>query len=194
MKLAVSCATRPCMGQSDCGDRCGWWTTPARIVMAVADGLGHGPEAAYAAEIAMACIGGGLDRPVEEFFSACDSRLRDSRGVALAVAIVTIDTGQITIASVGNIRSVLLKSDRDYRFAGSRGIVGAGYARLTPEVRSLACGDVLALFSDGVDEFSAIRETLKRTVHLSTDQASAVLSRWARPDDDAAVLIYRHAA
>lgn len=193
MGLVLSCATRPRAGQSECGDRCGWWTTPVRIVMAVADGLGHGPEAALAADIAMACIGAGLERPFDVIFAACDSRLRDTRGVALVVAIVAIDTGQITVASVGNIRAVLLTSDKDYRFGGSRGIVGGGYARLTPEVRTLASGDVLALFSDGVDEFSALRETLEATPPLANDQASAVLTRWSRLDDDAAVLIYRHA-
>lgn len=161
--------------------------------MAVADGLGHGAEAAYAAEVAMACIGAGLERPFDDIFAACNIRLRDTRGVALAVAVVTLDNGQLTIGSVGNIRTVLLTAGKDCRFGGSRGIVGGGYARLTPEVRTLSRGDVLALFSDGVDEFSALRETLKETAHLPKDQASAVLTRWARLDDDAAVLIYHHA-
>lgn len=162
--------------------------------MAVADGLGHGSEAAHAAELAMACIGANPDRSVVEFFDVCDRQLRDTRGVALAVAAVTIDTGQITIASVGNIRTVLLTSTKDHRFGGSRGIVGGGYARLTPEVRTLAPGDVLALFSDGMDEFSTLRESLSETEHLVENQALAVLTRWSRPDDDAALLIYRHAA
>lgn len=193
MALEISCSTRPCAGQSDCGDRCGWWTTPERIVMAVADGLGHGAEAAYAAEVAMACIGADLERPFAEIFATCDVHLRNTRGAALAVAVVTLDSGQLTISSVGNIRTVLLTAGKDFRFGGSRGIVGAGYARLTPEVRTLSRGDVLALFSDGVDEFSALRETLNETAHLPKDQAAAVLTRWARPDDDAAVLIYHHA-
>lgn len=146
MALEISCSTRPYAGRIECGDRCGWWMTPERIVMAVADGLGHGPEAAYAAEIAMACIGAGLERSFDEIFAACDVRLRDTRGVALAVAVVTLGSGQLTISSVGNIRTVLLTSGKDCRFGGSRGIVGAGYARLTPEVRTLSRGDVLALF------------------------------------------------
>lgn len=193
MALEISCSTRPYAGQSDCGDRCGWWTTPERIVMAVADGLGHGAEAAYAAEVAMACIGAGLERPIDEIFAACDVRLRNTRGVALAVAVVSLDSGQLTITSVGNIRTVLLTSSKDCHFGGSRGIVGAGYERLIPEVRTLADGDVLALFSDGIEEFFALRETLQETAHLSRDEAAAVLTRWARLDDDAAVLIYHHA-
>ena len=193
MALEISCSTRPYAGQSDCGDRCGWWTTPGRVVMAVADGLGHGANAAYAAEVAMASIGAGLERPFADIFAACDVRLRDTRGVALAVAVVALDSGQLTIASVGNIRTVLLTSVKDYRFGGSRGIVGGGYAQLTPIIRTLTGGDVLALFSDGVDEFAVLRETLTETAHIPKSQAAAVLTRWARLDDDAAVLIYRHA-
>jgi hypothetical protein len=194
MALEISCSTRPCAGESDCGDRCGWWVTPVRIVMAVADGLGHGPEAAHAAEVAMACIGAGLERPFDEIFAACDARLRDTRGVAMAVAVVNIDNGLMTIASVGNIRSVLLKTDKEYRLGGTRGIVGGGYGRLAPEERPLSRGDVLALFSDGLDEFPLLRETIDHTAPFSRDQASTVLTRWARPDDDAAVLIYRQQA
>lgn len=161
--------------------------------MAVADGLGHGAEAAYAAEVAMACIGAGLERSFDDIFAACDLRLRDTRGVALAVAVVAIDSGQLTIASVGNIRTLLLTASKDCRFGGSRGIVGGGYTRLTPQVQTLSRGDVLVLFSDGVDEFSELRKTLEETAYFPNDQASVVLARWARLDDDAAVLIYRHA-
>jgi hypothetical protein len=159
--------------------------------MALADGLGHGPEAAHAAEVAMACIGAGLERPFDEIFAACDARLRDTRGVALAVAVVSTDSGLLTMASVGNIRSVLLKTGKEYRLGGTRGIVGGGYGRLVPEEKPLSRGDVLALFSDGLDEFSSLRESIDSTAPFSRDQASIVLNRWARPDDDAAVLIYR---
>ena len=85
MDLGIGCSMRAGAGQSVCGDRCGWWISPERIVMAVSDGLGHG---VYASELAMACIGSGLDRPFEEIFAACDRRLRGTHGVALAVAVV----------------------------------------------------------------------------------------------------------
>jgi serine phosphatase RsbU (regulator of sigma subunit) len=181
------------MGQIDCGDRCGWWITPERIVMAVADGLGHGPEAAYAADLALASIGAGLERPFDEIFSACDTRLRDTRGVALAVASIDKSCRTITMASVGNIRVVLLKTNKDCRLGGTRGIVGGGFEHLTPETMALSSGDVLAMFSDGVDEFPALREALVKpaTARLA-DQAQGVLDDWARADDDAAVLLYRH--
>jgi serine/threonine protein phosphatase PrpC len=192
MVLEMSCSTRLRDGQSDRSDRCGWWKTSARIVMAVADGRGLGPQAAYAADIAMACIGAGLERPFDEMFSACDARLRDTHGVALAVALIDIEKECLTLASVGNVRAVLLKQDGEYRLGSTQGILGAGHYRLTTQTRMLHPGDVLALFSDGADDSSALREALKRLAPPSRDQVCIVLDRWAHADDDAAALIYRH--
>jgi hypothetical protein len=160
--------------------------------MAVADGRGPGPEAAYAADIAMACIGAGLERPFDEMFSACDARLRDTHGVALAVALVDIDKQYLTLASVGNVRAVLLKAEGDYPLGSTEGILGGGHYRLTTETRTLHSGDVLALFSDEADDPSALREALKRLAPPSRDHVCTVLDRWAHADDDAAALIYRH--
>ncbi|MEF8700502.1 MAG: SpoIIE family protein phosphatase [Candidatus Accumulibacter sp. UW20] len=188
----ISCATRPLAGQLECGDRCGWWHSAERLVMAVADGLGHGPQAAYAAEAAIACIAARVERSFDEIFADCDARLRDTRGVALAVAVVEFATDRLLMASVGNIRAVLLDARRERHLGSARGIVGGGYARLTPEIHTLEPGDVLALYSDGLDEFFALRQTLEESAASPEGSASSVLDSWARGNDDAAVLIYRH--
>jgi len=192
MNGQIGSATRPRTGQIDCGDRCGWWATPARIVMAVADGYGHGPEAVYAAEMAMACIGARLERPIEEFFSACDARLRDTRGVTLAVAIVDIESGNMTMASVGNVRTVLMQANKSYHMGSTRGIVGGGYYRLMPKTMAISPGAMLALFSEGLDEFFPLSETLEMTRVSEAERAQTVLNHFARDGDEAAVLIYRH--
>jgi len=190
----IGYATRPMVGESICGDRCGWWSSGERIVLAVADGLGHGPEAAYAAEAALACIADRLDGSCESFFADCDVQLRSTRGVALAVAIIELANGQLTIGTVGNIRALLLHDSRDLRLGGARGIVGAGFAKLAPETLVLAPGDVLTLFSDGLDEFPPLRAFFNESVSSASDQAQAILEREARSNDDAAVLVYRHEA
>ena len=188
----ISCATRPRAGQSDCADRCGWWRTTERIVMAVADGLGH--ESVYAAEIAITCIGANLERSINETFAACDARLSDTHGVALSVAVVDIDSQRMTTASVGNIRTVLFRGNTEYHLGCTRGIVGSDHDPLWHETRLLASGDVLALFSDGLDAFFSLRETLESAASYSADPAQTVMDRWARLDNDAAILIYRHDA
>lgn len=192
MALEISCSTRPCVGQTDCGDRCGWWATSSRIVMAVADGLGQGSKAAYAAEVALACIGAGLERPFEEIFAICHSRLRGTGGVALAVAVVDRDSGLATMASVGNIRMVQLAGNGEIHLRNTRGVVGGDYDQLIPQTKTFSPGHVLALFSDGLDDFFALRKTLESASPFSRDQARLVLDCLAHVDDAAAVLIYRH--
>lgn len=192
MALNVAWAARPCRDESACGDRCGWWSTSERIVLALADGLGHGPAAAAAADLAMNAIGIGLGDGCEEIFAACDFALRNTRGAALAVAIVDRKRHRLVLAAVGNIRALLLTAGKDLRLGGARGIVGAGYAPLLPETLPLAGGDVLVLYSDGLDEFAAVRDTVANAGPSARQQAEHMLQRWARADDDAAVLVYRH--
>lgn len=192
MVVNVGYALRPFPGETVCGDRCGWWRVGERIVLAAADGLGHGREAAYAAEMALDCIAQHLHASCEEIFLHCDERLRNTRGVALAVAIVEINRNRLTIATVGNIRALLLGDTADLRLDGGRGIVGAGYKHLLPETYDLAPGQILVLFSDGLDELAVPRECLVDESLSTEDQAQAMIDRWGRDDDDASVLVYRH--
>jgi hypothetical protein len=161
--------------------------------MAVADGLGHGPEAAYAADFALATIGAGLERPFEEMFVACDTRLRNVRGIALALAIIDQKPGTITMASVGKFRVMLLGKDQDIRLESTKGIVGGGYVRLMPEIRTVLTGDVLAMFSGYGENIPSLGEVFKdSSVTPLSDQAEAILDLWGQADDDAAILLYRH--
>jgi serine phosphatase RsbU (regulator of sigma subunit) len=181
-----------------CGDHCGWWNTPEIIVVAVADGLGHGPEAALAAEMAMMCIESSLGKSLEQLFLYCQENLQSTRGVALTVAFINKKSGLTKLASVGNIRTILIKKDKDYRFGSARGIVGGGYGRLNPEEFIICPGDVLALFSDGLDEFTDVRKALLENVEnvenveQSNNHAAYLLEKLAGRADDAALLLYHH--
>lgn len=188
----ISCATLPMKGETACGDRCAYWETSDRLIVAVADGLGHGPEAAVAAETAMACIGSALDGPLEKLFWQCDMSLQATRGVALSVVVIEKQSGLMTLASVGNIRTLLIQEGKDRRFGATRGIVGGGYGRLNPEHFKIKAGDVLALFSDGVDEFADVRKAMLSIIDLTAQCAASLLEKLANREDDAALLLYRH--
>lgn len=190
----ISCATLPKAGETDCGDQCRWWTTAHHLVLAVADGLGHGPEAAQASNLAMQCVAEGLNDALEDIFLRCDHQLRATRGVAMAVAVVHQGSGRVTLASVGNIRVVLTTATKDFRFGAARGIVGGGYACLTPEHFTLVPGNVLALFSDGLDEFTDLRSALGNPPDVSDSRTELLLGQWSQRKDDAALLLYRHEA
>jgi phosphoserine phosphatase RsbX len=192
MALNLSYASRAMPGENICGDQGGWWLHGDHLVLAVADGLGHGKEAARAANMVMQCIGANLGSTCESLFIYCDDRLRQTRGVALAVAIVNRSSGEMTVGSVGNIRMLLINETQNLRLDGGRGIVGAGYKDFVTQTLSLSDGNTLVMFSDGVDEFPALREVLDDAAIEAPSVAQVILDRWGRATDDAMVLCYRH--
>lgn len=193
MALEISCLTRPSIGENGCRERCGWWTTSGHVVMALAEGVGQGAEdAAYAAELALACIGAGLDRPFNTLFSACDSRLRTTCGVGLAVAVVDLMSGEATLASVGNVRAVLLNVIPSENSGAVRGVIGIGYDQLAPQTLMLRSGNVIALLSSGLGESLATADMSKTADICTRDLAGDLLTRWTHAYDHGALLLYRH--
>ena len=184
-------AIRPKSGEHLCGDQVGWWSVAGRVRLALADGLGHGPEAYEAAIRAMLQIR-ELDRlGLDDLFARCDEGLARTRGVALAVVDVIPEEGAILHAAVGNVRTLIVQEGKVKRLAGARGIVGAGFGQLRLERLAINPGDWIALFSDGIRENASLAESL--TGDRASDQlAEQLLSDWASDRDDASLLIYRH--
>lgn len=184
-------AVRAMPGERLSGDQIGCWARGSDLRLALADGLGHGPEAHAAAAAAMREIGehGGLGIP--ELFARCDTRLMGTRGVALAVVDIHLDRAEIDHASVGNVRCLVSRASGVKRLGGTRGIVGAGFDRLSPERLAITPGEWLVLFSDGIHESAAIVDTL--SAESPSDQlAERLLAQWAGDRDDASLLLYRH--
>lgn len=190
--MNVSSATLPRAGETVCGDATYWCRHHGRIVLALVDGLGHGPEAAAAAQAALACVARNPGLDCENLFELCDKALKSSRGAAMAIAIIDEHSGRAELASVGNVRVHMVGRGRGLRFGGARGIVGAGYRNLAPESVTLVEGDTLVLFSDGMDELSKIESLLSAQPFDVERSASRLLEAFARNDDDASVLVYRH--
>lgn len=192
MAVTSGYAMRPLAGESVCGDHCGVWIADEYVVLAVADGLGHGEAAAQAAGAAISCIEENLGCSCEEIFARCDERLVGTRGAALAVVIVEPTLRRLTVATVGNIRVLLLRESCELRLDGGRGIVGAGFKNLVPETLALYDGNVLTMFSDGLDEFPVLRKYFGDRSSSAQDQAETILEQCAHAADDAAVLVYRY--
>jgi hypothetical protein len=187
--MSVGIARRSANAADVCGDMAGWWSRDGMEIVAIADGLGHGKDAAIAAAAALDAVASwhGLD-PLE-LFQRMNVALHATRGAAVGVAAVAWATGQITYAAVGNTRAALFGADAT-RLDSFAGIVGGGYRRLNTVVVPFHSGDVLTLWTDGLEE---------RLQPIAADHAAAgmdamaarLLDRFAKGHDDRCVVVAR---
>jgi phosphoserine phosphatase RsbX len=180
-------------GQSESGDRCVVQPFPGGILLAVIDGLGHGNEAAAAANVAASILRAQPQEPVISLVRQCHESLRSTRGVVMSVVSFDISHGLMTWLGVGNVRGILR------RFANSSnppreelllraGVIGGQLPPLQAAVLPVSPGDTLFLASDGINgEFAQERASLEAPQRL----AEVILTKYAKTNDDALVLVAR---
>ena len=96
--LIIAAAGRPRLGETVSGDHWAvdWDGFACRV--AVIDGLGHGPEAAQAAEAAVATLAAHPELPPDEALRRCHVALKGTRGAAISIARVEPDTRRLAYA------------------------------------------------------------------------------------------------
>jgi negative regulator of sigma-B (phosphoserine phosphatase) len=179
-------------GSSISGDRHVAVELGGRALLGVVDGLGHGPEAARAAEAAVAaCLSTGAGASVRELLSACHGALAGTRGAVATMA--EIDRfGSLSWVGVGNIESVVLAAggeEPSVHLEAVPGILGMR-APDPPDRRvRLGDGDVILMATDGVD--SSFRWKVDARGDLGLIARRAV-SLSAGGSDDALLLAARY--
>lgn len=190
-------AGRPLPGQSVSGDLAAVQVTRSRCVIAVIDGLGHGPEAAEAAALAAGVIERHRAEPLDAMLLLVHTHLAESRGAAATLAIVDGDTGRMEWLGVGNVDGTVVRADERARPRTMgvflcRGILGYQQPNIrTSEPLQLEDGDCIVIATDGV------RGDLSAGVRHETPVdrlAAALLDAHASPDDDALVFVARYRA
>jgi negative regulator of sigma-B (phosphoserine phosphatase) len=193
MMLDWGVASLPMEGQSESGDRYVVQFFPGGILLAVIDGLGHGYEASAAASSAESILRAQPQEPVISLVRRCHESLRSSRGVVMSVVSFDTSHGLMTWLGVGNVRGILSRSGftsipRRDELLLRGGIIGGEIPPLQASVLPVSHGDTLYLATDGIDgEFA--QELM--SPEMPKRAAEAILSRYAKREDDALVLVVR---
>jgi negative regulator of sigma-B (phosphoserine phosphatase) len=193
--LEWAVAGRALPGEKRSGDVATVLTSASRCVLAVIDGLGHGDEAADAAELAAQAIEQNRAEPLEALLLLAHEELATSRGVAATVAIIDGESGRMDWVGVGNVDGLVVRADDEVkpRTLGvflCRGVLGY---RLPPLHISapvhLEDGDSIVIATDGVrgDLTGAVSQDIP--VGRSAD---TILAQCAIADDDALVFVARY--
>jgi hypothetical protein len=128
---------------------------PNGALAAVMDGLGHGPEAAFAARQAARILEAGAGEPVIALVQRCHDGLRRTRGVVMSLASFTARDSSMVWIGVGNVETVLLRGDpsasrRREAISGRGGVVGYQLPPLRATALPVSRGDTLIMATDGI--------------------------------------------
>jgi negative regulator of sigma-B (phosphoserine phosphatase) len=180
-------------GQGESGDhhlvRCGG----NGILIAAIDGIGHGEEAANAANAAAAILNAGAEEPVISLVQRCHGELRSTRGVVLSLAYIDPEHGMMTWLGVGNVQGVLMRAGCKQGTGQEvlllrAGVVGSQLPALQAAVLPIAKGDTLVFVTDGIrGEFAEGLSALESPQRA----ADKILKQYCRGNDDALVLVVR---
>lgn len=183
-------------GEAHSGDQCIVLDLPGGCLVAVADGLGHGPEAARAALLAMQVLREGPHTSVIQQIRKCHEALRTTRGVVLSLALFNFAEETVAWLGVGNVGGVLVRASaapgepgREYLLCRG-GVVGAQLPALHAGVMPMASGDTLMFHTDGVEARCAAEfNDLASPPQAAADE---LLRNWTKGNDDALVLVARY--
>ncbi|MFE1169488.1 SpoIIE family protein phosphatase [Nocardiopsis sp. NPDC058789] len=187
----------PLGGAPESGDGLAFRSASGHRTVMLADGLGHGPAAAEASDLAARTVRSRAgDRP-EDLLRFLHSELRSSRGAAVAVADIDESAHRLSFCGVGNIGARLYSRGGWETLLSRPGIVGAfGLRTPVPLHREWHPGDLLVLCTDGLPSRWS-PEGIERLADLDAALIAARVFRdagsAARPlRDDTAVAVVRH--
>jgi negative regulator of sigma-B (phosphoserine phosphatase) len=179
-------------GETRSGDVAVFHPTAKGALACVIDGLGHGPEAADAAERCAGVVREHAEADARDLMQACHEALLETRGVVMTVAWFDLERSELCWAGVGNVDARLVRSGPELREEVALvfgGVLGYRMPRVRPATMSLARGDLLVMITDGID--AAISPALAGGGSAQA-LASRILDIHGKGSDDALAAVIRY--
>ncbi len=190
----VAVLGRSFAGEPVSGDDATFERSGDLLVLALADGLGHGPEALVPARRAIELVHGAPGVAPATLLSDAHEALRGSRGAVMAVARIDEGASSLAHAAVGNVVTRVLGDRASRTYGDVQGVLGMAAPRpprVVEEVGALGPRDLLVMCSDGLRS----RLDLGDTRHLASRHplvtAEHMLRLFGRDNDDATLIVVR---
>ena len=191
-ELDWAMATRALPGQIVNGDHHLVVKTTTGWLLAVADGLGHGPQAAAASNIFIEILNHHFDETPVNLVRLSHEALIGTRGIACTIMSIDSQQHLLSWVGVGNVEGVIRHQDpvaEPTNYVTMRGgVVGYRLPALQPSYLQLLDGDILALATDGIASNFVNVISANHSLELL---ANRILNSYAKSIDDALVLVAR---
>ena len=178
----------PMRGEEICGDS---WSVSQQgdaPTLLVADGLGHGPEAAEASVEAVRLFHRFHGHQVPTLLDYIHGGLRATRGAAVSIARLDRAAGKVTFAGVGNVAGVLIANGDLRRMVSMPGTAGHNARKIQSFDYPFGSGLVI-LHSDGLQSSWTLERYPNIAARHPTLIAAVLYRDLTRGRDDASVLV-----
>lgn len=191
--LEWAVAARPRSGETTSGDRHLVADAGDAVLVAAVDGLGHGPEAARAADLAILTLEANAALPLPDLVEHCHRELQRTRGATLSLARWDGARRSLDWLGVGNVEGLVLQPAAasgalHRRLLLRSGLVGVHLPTLRVETVELPVEGRLIFATDGIaSDFDAGLDPIEPVKTM----ADRILARSLKSADDAMVVVAR---
>jgi anti-sigma regulatory factor (Ser/Thr protein kinase) len=192
--VTLGAITEPFPGETVSGDGWAFRAAPAGPTLLVADGSGHGPAAAKAADAARAAFEKHQALDCVRLAEVIHGALKPTRGGAIAIARIDTPRRLVRFIGIGNIAGALSSDGACRRMVSHNGIAGHVAAHFREFTYSYAGAPTVILHSDGL----STKWNLGAYPGLATSHPSLIAGVLFRTQrrlrDDACIVVMRTAA
>ncbi len=190
-RTLLGAAVAPYPGEQVCGDRWSFSETAKGRTLVVADGAGHGVEAARAANAVAQVFAEHADASCVELVERMHRVLAPTRGAAVAVARIDEVANTVRYVGVGNICGIMIAGDLVKHMVSNNGTAGHVAPRIREFTYDFTADPLVILHSDGLTsrwDLAAYPGLVGQHPSLI---AGVLLRDYRRQRDDASVVAVR---
>ncbi len=160
------------------------------LLLAIVDGLGHGPEAHAVGEAVVSHLNTNTSHDVTQIMQAVHERLRGTRGAAAGFAWLDPTNGKLQYAGTGNTM-IRRFGESETRLLSRDGVLGERMP--TPLVQEMVIGreDVLVMYTDGIRSQFPSGEYPGLLFDTADTISRTIVQEFGKEHDDAACLAVR---
>ncbi|KQW52260.1 MULTISPECIES: SpoIIE family protein phosphatase [unclassified Roseateles] len=189
--FTVAGITLPAPGEQVSGDGWGLRVSDGRAMLMMADGLGHGPEAAKASDTALHLFQASAFNGPAAVLEDAHVPMRTTRGAAVAVAAIEPTLDRLTFAGAGNIAGRLISGVSDRSLMSQPGTLGLQIRRLQDSSYDWPEHAILVMHSDGIISRWSLADAAGLLRCEPMVIAGWIIRDHCRGRDDATVVVIR---
>jgi anti-sigma regulatory factor (Ser/Thr protein kinase) len=178
-------------GETVCGDAWGASLHAGGGTVVMADGLGHGPEAAVASSAAIEAFRAEPGAQPRELLERTHEALRRSRGAAVLMLHLDAGSGTIRSSGAGNVMARVVSGATDRAILAQHGTAGLQIRRPEESVTEWPVHALVVVHSDGLESRWPPVRLLPVLGRDPTLAAAILLRDHCRGRDDVTIVIAR---